>query len=424
MLRFEKLALDCNDHLYIYDGAHTIGNHKADLSCRSTRAEVGTIYTQSNFLTLRYTTDAYSKADNGFRLIITAYKDSKNYCREHRCANQYCISRDLVCDGVNHCGDSSDEHYFVHCQATKTTTTTTTTISYNLYTQPDDTIIGLDPILFIAIVSSVFVSCLACIISVAFCLCRRERLIQQQQQQQQQQQFALQQQQYQLHDTGHHLGTTPLMTSLHHHPNNINYGTKFDGACTMITSLDYGPGGGLATTLTRNGGLVNSYTHSTIPNTGNTVLIPNNPKANVLANSHPTHFSTLPHPQPQLQLQHNHLMHQASQAHQPTTISHQGSPIVHHPLGSLQSQQQQQQQQQLRFATLPNSTVSKSSPPPYPGNGINNNGLVITSSTASSATTNQATGLGRPSFGLLASSVGTPTTGSNVLMQSTTTIGQ
>lgn len=49
---------------------------QADLSCRSTRAEVGTIYTQSNFLTLRYTTDAYSKADNGFRLIITAYKDS------------------------------------------------------------------------------------------------------------------------------------------------------------------------------------------------------------------------------------------------------------------------------------------------------------------------------------------------------------
>ncbi|KAH9420438.1 hypothetical protein DERP_014057 [Dermatophagoides pteronyssinus] len=116
MLRFEKLALDCNDHLYIYDGAHTIGNHKADLSCRSTRTEVGTIYTQSNFLTLRYQTDAYSKADNGFRLIITAYKDSKNYCREHRCANQYCISRDLVCDGVNHCGDNSDEHYYVHCQ--------------------------------------------------------------------------------------------------------------------------------------------------------------------------------------------------------------------------------------------------------------------------------------------------------------------
>lgn len=23
MLRFEKLKLDCNDHLYIFDGAHT-----------------------------------------------------------------------------------------------------------------------------------------------------------------------------------------------------------------------------------------------------------------------------------------------------------------------------------------------------------------------------------------------------------------
>lgn len=28
MLRFEKLALDCDDHLFIYDGAHAIGNHK------------------------------------------------------------------------------------------------------------------------------------------------------------------------------------------------------------------------------------------------------------------------------------------------------------------------------------------------------------------------------------------------------------
>ncbi len=28
MLRFEKLALDCNDHLIIYDGAHALGHHK------------------------------------------------------------------------------------------------------------------------------------------------------------------------------------------------------------------------------------------------------------------------------------------------------------------------------------------------------------------------------------------------------------
>ena len=28
MIRFEELAIDCNDKLYIYDGAHAIGSHK------------------------------------------------------------------------------------------------------------------------------------------------------------------------------------------------------------------------------------------------------------------------------------------------------------------------------------------------------------------------------------------------------------
>ena len=28
MLRFDMLQLDCNDHLYIYDGAHAVGTHK------------------------------------------------------------------------------------------------------------------------------------------------------------------------------------------------------------------------------------------------------------------------------------------------------------------------------------------------------------------------------------------------------------
>lgn len=28
MLRFDMLQLDCNDHLYIYDGAHAVGEPK------------------------------------------------------------------------------------------------------------------------------------------------------------------------------------------------------------------------------------------------------------------------------------------------------------------------------------------------------------------------------------------------------------
>lgn len=28
MMRFDALQLDCNDHLFIYDGAHAVGAHK------------------------------------------------------------------------------------------------------------------------------------------------------------------------------------------------------------------------------------------------------------------------------------------------------------------------------------------------------------------------------------------------------------
>lgn len=122
MLRFERLALDCHDHLVIFDGAHAIGNQKVDLSCRSTRSDVGTIFTQGNYVTLKYTTDSWSPQGNGFKLIITAYKDNSLpdikhdlKCREFECRNTFCISGNLTCDGVNHCGDNSDETSYASC---------------------------------------------------------------------------------------------------------------------------------------------------------------------------------------------------------------------------------------------------------------------------------------------------------------------
>ncbi|KAF8774690.1 hypothetical protein HNY73_017216 [Argiope bruennichi] len=115
MLRFERLALDCNDHLYIFDGAHAFGNYKADLSCRSTRADVGTIFTQSNFVTLKYVTDKWTQPGNGFKLVITTFKDSPVGCRDFLCMNSFCITPDLTCDGVNHCGDNSDETSHASC---------------------------------------------------------------------------------------------------------------------------------------------------------------------------------------------------------------------------------------------------------------------------------------------------------------------
>ncbi|PRD25928.1 UNVERIFIED_CONTAM: hypothetical protein NCL1_39503 [Trichonephila clavipes] len=50
---------------------------EADLSCRSTRADVGTIFTQSNFVTLKYVTDKWTQPGNGFKLVITTFKDSR-----------------------------------------------------------------------------------------------------------------------------------------------------------------------------------------------------------------------------------------------------------------------------------------------------------------------------------------------------------
>lgn len=77
MLRFDMLQMDCNDHLYIYDGAHaTIGSHKYDLSCRNTKQMIGAIFTQTNYITLKYVTDGWGTDTNGFKLIITALRDS------------------------------------------------------------------------------------------------------------------------------------------------------------------------------------------------------------------------------------------------------------------------------------------------------------------------------------------------------------
>ncbi|XP_040572664.1 uncharacterized protein loaf isoform X2 [Lepeophtheirus salmonis] len=120
MLRFEDLKIDCNDHLYIFDGAHAIGNHRAIISCDKTKDSVGhggVIFTRTNFVTLKYVTDSWGMDLNGFKLVITAFKDGKKTgCREgFSCDDRLCINKDLVCDTVNHCGDGEDERSSQFC---------------------------------------------------------------------------------------------------------------------------------------------------------------------------------------------------------------------------------------------------------------------------------------------------------------------
>lgn len=161
MLRFDQLQLDCNDHLLVYDGAHTNGHHKADLSCRHTRQSVGTIYTRTNFVTLKYKTDGWGTDSNGFQLVITAFKEKTELtCREFRCARkEFCVSTDLLCDGVNHCGDNSDE-------------TTTSLCADELKATK---IWGVHLAVFGAVAGSVGVVLLALTVGVVVCCCRRRR---------------------------------------------------------------------------------------------------------------------------------------------------------------------------------------------------------------------------------------------------------
>ncbi|XP_057326056.1 uncharacterized protein LOC130668065 [Microplitis mediator] len=157
MLRFDKLQLDCNDHLFIYDGAHAVSNFKADLSCRNTHISVGAIYTRTNFVTLKYVTDAWGTDTNGFRLVITAVKDPKHTCKDFRCSmNEFCIDEDLVCDGVNHCGDESDEAPSALCTDTKTAT-----------------ILGIEKTWFAAVLVIVIIILLCIISGATFYYCRK-----------------------------------------------------------------------------------------------------------------------------------------------------------------------------------------------------------------------------------------------------------
>lgn len=111
-----------------------------DISCRNTKQSVGNIITQSNFLTLKYICDGWGTDSNGFKLILTAIKNisklktflhsiacevnlwtkisciSDHSCKEFRCkSTEFCISSDLMCDGINHCGDGTDEAPYSPC---------------------------------------------------------------------------------------------------------------------------------------------------------------------------------------------------------------------------------------------------------------------------------------------------------------------
>ncbi|XP_026478714.1 uncharacterized protein LOC113385117 [Ctenocephalides felis] len=158
MLRFDILQLDCNDHLYIYDGAHAGGLHKADITCRNTKESVGIIFPRSNLVTLKYVTDGWGTDSNGFKLVITALKEPKHACKDFRCnTREFCIHKDLVCDGVDHCGDGSDEASNTICQ-----------------NDTKSQIFGMDMTWFTVTLLSLLLVLSACAVSIIICYCRKK----------------------------------------------------------------------------------------------------------------------------------------------------------------------------------------------------------------------------------------------------------
>lgn len=100
--RFDTLSLDCNDHLFVFDGGHAAGPpkvclldddnflfvssnvishhllasnlflaHQMDISCRNTKQSVGVIITNTNHVTLKYVTDNWGTDSNGFKLVVS-----------------------------------------------------------------------------------------------------------------------------------------------------------------------------------------------------------------------------------------------------------------------------------------------------------------------------------------------------------------
>ena len=71
----------------------TLTFYQAEISCSETSAAIGEngiLFTNGNSVTLKYVTDSWGTDGNGFKMVITAYKDAKDYgCR----LVLFCINR-------------------------------------------------------------------------------------------------------------------------------------------------------------------------------------------------------------------------------------------------------------------------------------------------------------------------------------------
>ena len=107
-------------YLINHDFSFDVVSKQANLSCEKTATSFGInglMYTTTNYVTLRYNTDSWGTDQNGFTLVVTAFRDTEvTGCRNgFKCDHGVCIDNDLVCDTVNHCGNAADERHSQFC---------------------------------------------------------------------------------------------------------------------------------------------------------------------------------------------------------------------------------------------------------------------------------------------------------------------
>ncbi|CAF0998296.1 unnamed protein product [Adineta steineri] len=112
VITVEKMDIaDCpSDTLLIYDGT-TLLNKNANQQCGSPAFFTFTTSTTQVSITFKSNSAVES---SGFQMAIALHFPTVPACPQnlgfYQCKNRNCISKQLKCDGRNHCGDSTDEN--------------------------------------------------------------------------------------------------------------------------------------------------------------------------------------------------------------------------------------------------------------------------------------------------------------------------